>query len=226
MRVEGTGDDRFDGRRATAVPFLDGVLGQFEFDWFRHRREIRGLRMACAWINDTDRVATNTLVALDDGRARYRLIDFNSCLGAWNGCPKEPWRGHRYAIDLEELAVEALTLGLVHADYDPRQAVVSPAVGRFDARFDPMSWRGQFPNTAFNQMTEADLHWMAGKISGLSREHLVAIVAETHLTRAEDEAYLLETLLMRRAAILEAAGLDPAQAPPRGTVAAKSSDAQ
>jgi hypothetical protein len=47
--IEGTGDERFDGERATAALFLDDVIGHFHFDWFRHRRELRSLRLASAW---------------------------------------------------------------------------------------------------------------------------------------------------------------------------------
>ena len=207
VRIEGATDQRFDGKRATASLYLDGARGHFKFDWFRYRREIRALRMACAWINDTDRIGTNTLVVVQQARARYVLIDFNSCLGSWNARPKEPWRGHRHEWDLGEFVLGMLTFGLIPAPYDPDQPIVSPAVGRFDARFDPLGWRSQLPNTAFDRMSEADLHWMAGKIAGLTREHIEAIVAEARLTNPADAAYLVETLMKRRAVILAAAGL-------------------
>ncbi|MHC4064501.1 MAG: hypothetical protein ACYSUI_08370 [Planctomycetota bacterium] len=212
VRIDGTGDPRFDGRRAVATLYLDGVIGHFKFDWFRYRREVRGLRMASAWINDTDRVGTNTLVVQENGRARYVLIDFNSCLGSWNGRPKEPWRGHRHVWSLGEFLVGLVTLGLVHAPYDPNQPVVSPAVGRFDARFELLAWRSQLPNTAFDHMTVADLRWIAGKIAGLRGEHLEAIVAEARLTDPADARYLVETLLKRRAAILAVAGVSTPEA--------------
>lgn len=214
VRIEGTGDERFDGRRATASLLLDGARGHFRFDWLRYRREVRGLRMACAWINDTDRIGANTLVIEAAGRARYVLIDFNSCLGSWNGRPKEPWRGHRHEWDLGEFVVGLLTAGLVHAPYDPGQPIVSPAVGRFDARFDPMRWRAQLPNSAFDRMTERDLRWIADKIAGLRREHLAAIVAAGKLSDPPDAEYLLETLMQRRAAILQAAGITCQDAAP------------
>lgn len=212
MRIEGTGDERFDGRRATASLLLEGVRGHFRFDWFRCRREMRGLRMACAWINDTDRIGTNTLVIEAAGRARYVLIDFNSCLGSWNGRPKEPWRGHRHEWDLGQFVVGLLTAGLVHAPYDPDQPIVSPAVGRFDARLDPMRWRAQLPNSAFDRMTERDLRWIAAKIAGLRREHVAAIVAAGKLSDPADAVYLVETLMRRRASILQAAGMTGAEA--------------
>ncbi len=209
--IQGTGDERFDGRRAAACLFLDHVAGHFNFDWFRYRREVRALRLACAWINDTDRIGPNTLVTMDHGRARYVLIDFNSCLGSWNGRPKKPWRGHRHAGDL----FGALALGLAGHDGDSRHPVVSPAVGRFDGLPDPMRWRSQHPNTAFERMSEADARWIGRKIAALGRQHLEAIVAEAQLTNPADAEYLVKVLMERRARILEVAGVpDTADSPP------------
>ena len=207
VRIAGTCDARYDGQRAAAAMYLDGVRGHFKFDWFRYRREVRGLRLACAWINDTDRIGTNTLVVVDNGRARYVLVDFNSCLGSWNARPKEPWRGWRHEWDLGRFVLRLLTLGLVRVPYDPDQPVVSPAVGRFDARFDPLGWRSQLPNSAFDRLTAADLRWMAGTIAGLTPEHLEAIVAQAELSDPADATYLVETLSRRREKILAVAGL-------------------
>ena len=190
VTIEGTGDDRFDGQRATAALFLDDVRGHFHFDWFRHRRELRGLRLASAWINDSDRIGTNTLVVERDGRATYYLIDFNSCLGSWQGCPKEPWRGVRHAWDLLPLPPK------------PAPPVISPAIGRLAADFDPLKWRPQAPNNAFNHMTEADAAWMIERIDRLKRPHLEAIVAEACLTNSDDARRLIDILLTRRQAIL------------------------
>jgi hypothetical protein len=207
VRIEGTGDDRFDGRRASASLFVDDAIGRFRFDWFRYRREVRGLRMACAWINDTDRIGTNTLVTDRAGRAQYVLIDFNSSLGSWNGLPKEPWRGHRHEWDLGEFVLGVLTFGLVHAPYDPHQPIISPGVGRFDGDLDPLRWRSQLPNTAFDRMTPGDLRWIAEKIARLGRPQVTAIVAEAKLSDPADAEHLIHALMERRGQILRAAGL-------------------
>jgi len=188
--IAGTGDARLDGRRASAALYIADALGHFHFDWFRYRRELRGLRLACAWINDTDRIGSNTLVVARDGRAFYYLIDFDSCLGSWQGRPKEPWRGYRHAW-------YALPL-------PPRPAppIVSPAIGRLAADFDPLRWQPQAPNNAFNHMTRADAAWMIERIRRLERPHLEAIVAEARLSNPADAATLVDILMRRRAAIL------------------------
>jgi hypothetical protein len=202
VRIESTGDARFDGRRASAALFLDNVRGHFHFDWFRYRRELRGLRLASAWINDSDRVGTNTLVVVANGVARYYLIDFDSCLGSWQGRPKEPWRGHRYAWELGWLPLRVASLGLLHPEPDPQQPISSPAVGRFDARFEPLRWRSQAPNTAFDHMTERDLWWMVERIGRLRRPHIEAIVAEARLSSPGDARHLVEVLWQRRERIM------------------------
>jgi len=202
VRIEGTGNARFDGRRATAALFLDNVRGHFHFDWFRYRREVRSLRLASAWINDTDRVGTNTLVVVADGVARYYLIDFNSCLGSWQGRPKERWRGHRHAWEVGWVPLRALSLGLLRPEPEAHRPITSSAVGRFDARFEPLRWCSQAPNTAFDHMTESDLCWMVARIRGLQRSHIEAIVAEARLSNPADARCLVEVLLQRRERIL------------------------
>lgn len=203
--VAGTGDAELDGRRACAALFIDHVRGHFRFDWFRYRREVRALRIASAWINDVDRGGRNNLVVEEGGRVLCYLIDFNSCLGSWQGRPKEPWRGWQHECDPRWAILRAVSFGLLHPEPDPRQPVVSPAIGRFDAAFDPLAWRPQSPNTAFDHLTPADLRWIADRIRTLERPHIEAIVAAAQLPRPEDAAYLVETLLARRGRILDAA---------------------
>ncbi len=211
-QIDGTGDERLDGRRATASLWLDGTIGHFRWDWFRYRREARALRIACAWINHVDCGGRNALVAVADGQARYILIDFDSCLGAWQGRPKGPWRGWQHEGDPGWNLLRVLSLGLLHPEPDPRQPIVSPAIGRFDADFDPRAWRPQAPNTAFDHMTPADLRWIAERIRRLDRPRIEAIVAAAELTDPADADYLVETLLARRQRILDLA----AAAPKRG----------
>ena len=203
VQIEGTGDRRFAGQRATATLFLDNVRGHFNFDWFRYRREMRGLRLASAWINDVDRVGTNTLVVVADGHATLHLIDFNSCLGSWQGLPKEPWRGWRHQGQFWWWLAQIGTFGLARPEPDPHQPVISPAVGRFTAEhFDPLRWRSQWYNSAFERMSPADARWMAAKISTLGRAHIQAIVAAANLSNPADAEYLVNALLDRQQTIL------------------------
>jgi hypothetical protein len=206
VTVSGTGDPALDGRRATASAFIENARGHICFDCLRYRRELRGLGLAAAWVNDVDRNDTNTLVAFEDGLARCYMVDFNSALGAWQGRPKDPWRGWQPAGCVPMFFVNILTFGLVTSEPDPRQPIVSPAVGRFEAQgFKPLAWQPQWPNNAFAHATDSDRRWMASKIAGLERPHLEAIVAEAHYSDPADADYVLNTLLARRERILEVA---------------------
>ena len=206
VTISGTGDARYDGKRATASAYLPGkVIGGFKFDCYRMRREVRALRLVAAWLNDTDRVDNNNMASVEDGRAVCYVVDFNSCLGSWNGRPKEPWRGWRYAWDVEYQLVGIVTLGLL-----PRiphsVPIKSPAVGSFDllTPSEPRAWRSQNPNTAFDRMTKADAEWIARRIAAVSRAQLEAVVSSARFTRQEDADSVLEMLLIRRERLLPA----------------------
>jgi hypothetical protein len=208
--IAGTGDRRFDGRRASASLHVGGdIRGHFPFDWFRYRREMRAARLACGWLNDTDRAANNNLVVVRDGRAYYYLVDFNSSLGSWSGRPKEPWQGRCHRSDGLWRCWRRLFPQSAPDGYDPHQPVVSPAVGRFDADFDPRTWRPNLPNTAFDHMTADDARWMADKIAALPDTHIRAAVAAARFSNPVDADYVLSTLLKRRQCFVEAYGTDP-----------------
>lgn len=209
ITIEGTGDSSYDGHRATASLFVPGeVIGGFKFDHYRMRRELRALRLVAAWLNDTDRVDSNTLVAIEEGRATCYLVDFNSCLGSWNGRPREPWRGWRHAWDVEHQIVGLLTFGLLPRRPEPAD-VKSPAVGTYDVMSGSgaRAWRSQNLNTAFDRMTAADAAWMARRIAAVSHEQLRAIVASAGYSQEQDARWVLEMLLRRRERVLEAWGL-------------------
>lgn len=208
VTIDGTGEAAFDGRRAIASLFVPGkVVGGFKFDHYRMRREIRALRLVCAWLNDTDRSDNNTLVSIQDGRAVCYQIDFNSCLGSWNGRPKEPWRGWRHEWDVQCQLLAFFTIGLL-----PRlptdTPVRSPAVGTYDllAHAGAERWRSENASTAFDRCTDADGIWMARRMAAVSREQLEAIVAAANYSRPEDASAVLHMLLERRRRVLAAWG--------------------
>ncbi len=208
VTISGTGDERFDGKRGLASRFVPGeVLGSFKFDWVRDRREFRGLKLAAAWLNDTDRAGQNSLAALEDDLILFYLLDFNGSLGSYRqGIPKEPWIGCRYAWDVEKQVIGLLgllTLGLIQDRPCVQGEIVeSKSLGYLSMRVDPEQWRPEKPNTAFDSMTEDDAVWMARKMAQFSREQLAAIVAEARIDETEAER-LVEILLSRREGILE-----------------------
>ncbi len=208
--IDGTGDAAYDGRRAIASLFVPGkVVGGFKFDHYRMRREIRALRLVCAWLNDVDRTDNNTLVSIQDGRGICYLVDFNSCLGSWNGRPKEPWRGWRHEWDVEYQILSAMTLGLLPR-LPTNAPVPSPAVGRLDmlGQADAKRWRSQLASTAFDRCTQQDAEWIGRRMAAVTADQIEAVVAAAEYTRVEDARTVLDMLCERRRRVLAAWGLD------------------
>jgi hypothetical protein len=192
--------------RVSASRFLDGeILGPFRFQRHRDCAELRALKLAYAWINNTDAKDHNTLLAWSGNAATGFLIDFGSSLGAdASHGPKRPCQGWLNDVDLKELMLETLTLGLRDNGCDPQERPFSAAVGLFSPRFDPIRWKPYAPNLAFEEITQADARWMAKRIAAFSREQLVAAVDAGRYHDPEDSARIVEVLEARRQAIRDA----------------------
>ena len=203
-----------DGRiRVLASKFVDGTpLGPFNFygtsddnpnDRVRHeqRRELRGLGVLSAWLNDTDRRAANTLrVYTDDNYVRHYIFDMGSTLGANASSPHRPVHGQAYLIDLRKIPIAAVSLGAYPFpwwEYDPEPQY--PSVGYFRADvFDPGKWVMTYPNPAFEKQTRRDGYWGAKMVMSFRDDDLHAIVETAQMEDAEAEAYLLDVLKKRR----------------------------
>jgi hypothetical protein len=207
IKIEGTGDARYDGKRAVAVPFVPGkVRGHWQFEEYKYRREIRAYKVVAMWMNEIDHGDNNTLLTWDGQKAVFWWIDFNSSLGSWQGRPKSPEMGWVQAWDPMWQMRMVFTLGLVRPQTNPKQPVVSPAVGRFDERLDVREWRTHQENPAYNIMADADAQWMAGRIGQLTEPQLAAIVHTGQYSDPTDEAHVLKTLLGRRERVAAAFG--------------------
>ena len=201
--------------RAIASRFLAGKpLGPFDwkgrrkddpFDRVKHenRRELRGLRMICAWLGHFDMKQHNTLdMWIEDGSRRYvkhYLIDFASTLGMGAGGPF-PMANMEYGADLSAAFGRLFSFGL-HEDAWRRLERPSkfPEVGYFEAeRFEPMEWKPLQPNAAFANMTERDGYWAAKIVSAFTDERIAAAVAEGKYHDPEAARYVARTLAARR----------------------------
>lgn len=203
ITIEGTGEARYDGKRATAAPSVPGeVRGHWQFEEYKYRREIRAYKVVAMWINDIDHGDNNTLLTWDGQKAIFWMIDFNSSLGSWQGRPKSPKMGWVQAWDPMWQMRMFFTFGRARPQVDPKQPILSPAVGRFDDRLDAREWRTHQENPAYNILTQEDARWMAGRIGRLSEAQLAAIVHCGRHSDPADEAYVLKTLLARRERIL------------------------
>ena len=205
ITVGGTGDERFESKRAIASRFVTGdILGSYKYDWLRDRREFRALKLSAMWLNDVDRSDNNNLAAASDDFIRFYILDFNGALGSWQGRPKDSWQGYRYRWDVEKQLLLIVTLGIGRfCEAKPYPAIESNSLGYLRLEFDPQRWCGEKPNMAFDRMTDEDAAWMAGKIALFSSEQLQVIITQAKLSNPNDAQILLETLLARREVILE-----------------------
>ena len=172
------------------------------------RREIRGLQVFNAWLNNNDVRESNTLDVVEerDGRSeiRHYVIDFNSALGSTPRGPKPPMFGHEYMVDYEESFKAFLGLGFWKKPWQKRwdeagQKSGAPSLGYFDNRyFNPGRYKTQLPYFSFKDLTRADGYWAAKIIMKFTNEDIDAIVSTGEYSDGETQKNLARTLIERR----------------------------
>jgi hypothetical protein len=193
-------------------------LGPFAFegtrpddpnDVFPHedRRELRGYRVFCAWLNHDDSRAINTLDAyVPEGYVRHYLIDFGSTLGsgsdkARNIAPQDPRSGNEYIVDFDFIWKAAWSFGIADRAWRkfryayPRYA----EAGRIEGdSFEPDRWKPEYPNPAFDRMLADDAFWAAKIVARFSDEAIRRITATGDFTSVDVSAHLAEVVMKRR----------------------------
>jgi hypothetical protein len=173
------------------------------------RRELRAARVFGAWLNHDDSRGVNSLDMLQtDGSRRYvkhYMFDFGSIMGSGTVFPQRHRAGNEYIIDWAPGWLTLATLGLytrdwLHIDYPG----VPPSVGRFEGHsFDPLTWRPEYPNTAFDNMRAEDAFWAARIVSRFSDADIRAIVAKARYSDPRATDYITATLIERRNKVLK-----------------------
>ena len=213
---------RADGTiRAMASRFVDGLpVGPWNFRGTRsddpndrvrheHRREVRGLSVLGAWLNDADRRNANTMaVYTTDVRApgdtlryiQHYVLDMGSTLGANAAGTHRVKHGQEYLVDPRTIAAQTVTLGLREKPYEFQPLVTFyPSVGYFTATyFEPEDWVMVHPNPAYEYRTDRDGFWGAKRVMAFSDDDVRAIVETGRITDPDAEEYLIQTLLARR----------------------------
>jgi hypothetical protein len=106
------------------------------------------------------------------------MFDFGSILGSGTVYAQRHRPGNEYMFEQKPGWLTLATLGLyvrpwMTIDY-PR---VPRSVGRLDAeRFDPLMWKPEYPNPAFDNMRPDDAFWAARIVSQFSDEAIRAVV--------------------------------------------------
>ena len=186
-----------------------------------HRRELRGYRVFCAWLNHDDSRSVNSLnsYVTEGGRSyvRHYLLDFASILGSgsdWRRAiaPQNPRAGNEYIIELAPMLRTVATLGIWQRPWHHVRYTVYPEVGAIESDFfDPQLWKPEFPNAAFEHMLPEDAFWAARIVSKLGDEAVRTIVAQGDYRAPEAEEHLAGTILRRRDKVLARylSGLNP-----------------
>jgi hypothetical protein len=176
-----------------------------------HRRDVRALRVFCAWLEHNDIRVGNTLdMYVQEGDRqflRHYLIDFGSTLGSDTLFPNLTGVGFEHQLDFGEAAKTFFTLGLYQRPWYRKgyAPLVSPAVGVYSAQhFNPRKWKQNFPLVAFENMTERDARWAAEIVASFTDEHIRAVVELGEYSNPSDTEYLTRELIARRDKIMKA----------------------
>lgn len=175
------------------------------------RRSLRGYRWFCAWTNNTDTRASNTLDVFRtvDGERGYLvhyLIDFGNSLGSLGTKPKYQSDGYEPIISWGVLGELFFTVGLRYRYWLPAQRSPYRSVGMFEGEvFNPRLWSPSIPNPAFEVSTPLDDYWAAAIMARFSREMIDAIVEEAAFERPRAATYVADVLWKRREKILQMA---------------------
>jgi len=206
--------------RATLSRFADGKpLGYFKYFGTRpddpndihpheHRRELRGNRVFAAWLNHDDSRGLNSLDMLEGeaGRQyiRHYMFDFGSIMGSGSTVPQVPRAGNEYILEWRPALKTLATFGLyvrpwILVDYWEG----AKSVGRFEGDFfDPIAWRPEYPNPAFDNMRADDAFWAARLVSRFSNEAIRAIVGKAQYSEPGAADHITATLIKRRDKVL------------------------
>ena len=193
-------------------PFtLEGTRSDDPNDIVPHenRRELRGMRLFAAWLNDTDTKSINTLdsVVVEDGVPfiKHYRIDWGASLGSDSITAKNVRRGHDYLVDTKSAAAQAFSFGFYLPKWMRTTYPSIRGVGTFDAEsFDPVNWRPNYPVVPFMLMDDEDAFWAAKKVMAFSNDDLRAIVETAHYTDPRATEWVTNTLIQRREKIAQA----------------------
>lgn len=219
--------------RATLSRFADGrPLGYFKYYGTRpddpndihpheHRRELRGNRVFSAWLNHDDSRGLNSLDMLEGPKGRqyirHYLFDFGSIMGSGSTVAQAPRAGNEYILEWGPALKTLATLGLyvrpwIRVDYWEG----ARSVGRFEADFfDPVKWRPEYPNPAFDNMRADDAFWAARLVARFGDEAIRAVVAKARYSEPGAADHITSTLIKRRDKVLRTwlSGVNPVAEP-------------
>ena len=177
------------------------------------RRELRGGRLLAAWLDHFDAREQNSMDSWQSaagdgsgGRVLHYYLDTSDCLGsAWDWDPITRRLGHSYVVDWADMGRDFATLGIPQRPWDTAKVVRGQEMfNYFDvASFDAEGWKNEYPNPAFDRMTEHDAAWMARILAKLSPADVGALASMGKLSDGAHATYLASVLEGRLEKILD-----------------------
>ncbi|HEU4690042.1 MAG TPA: hypothetical protein VFS23_16845 [Vicinamibacterales bacterium] len=175
-----------------------------------HRRELRGARVFGAWLNHDDSRGINSLDMLEttNGRAwiKHYMFDFGSILGSGTVYAQRHRPGNEYMFEQKPGWLTLATLGLyvrpwITIDYPD----VPSSIGRLESQqFDPLKWKPEYPNAAFENMRPDDAFWAARIVSKFSDAAIRGIVQKAAYSDPAATDFLTKTIIARRDKVVAA----------------------
>ena len=207
------------GYRAVATRVPDGFpLGPFQFygtrgddpnDLFphEHRRDLRGLYVFSAWLNNIRAEATSTLDVVVseeiDGEnirfIRHFLIDFFASLGSGEGRRKEAREGNDLPFAWDSSIRNFADFGIHTPKWMKSTFRKLPSVGRFEyANFDPERWNPNYVSAPFANRLPDDEFWAAKILMTLTDDDIRAVVSTGEYSDPAAEEWVAKCLIERR----------------------------
>ncbi len=210
-RVQASSDGYY---RVLASKLIPNVMGPWSFtgtrsddpnDWCpaENRREIRALKILCAWLNHWDIKDANTINSFvgndDTGYVRHYLLDFGTVMGTVSDRPYGRRRGYHNYFDLKDIFLTSLSLGLYVWPWEKIGPITYPEIGYFESeQFNPKRWKPGYPIPPFENMTHRDAFWGAKLVMAFRDDDLEALVDAAYFTRPEVRTEMLRILRERR----------------------------
>jgi hypothetical protein len=191
------------------------IIGPFQYQGTRgddpndivaheNRRDLRGLYVFGAWLNNTDLRAGNTLDSIVEENGvrfiRHHLIDFGSALGSDGDRPKDARLGHEFMLARPmEAVTNILSFGVAPKSWERTYYPKVRAAGHFEsASFEPDNWKSNYPNPAFLSRLPDDEFWAAKQVMAFTDDDIRAIVETARISDPRSAEYMVRTLLQRR----------------------------
>jgi hypothetical protein len=173
-----------------------------------HRRELRGARVFAAWVNHDDSRAVNTLDMLEGPPGgqyiRHYMFDFGSIMGSGTTGPDAPRSGYAYLVEKDASWRALRWFGLWAPDWAKRpRPSYAPSAGPFtaDMPFDPVAWRAEYPNAAFQNMRDDDAFWAARRVAAFSDHQIRLLVQRARYRDPAATTQIVDALIARRNSI-------------------------